>query len=212
MNVTTEETKRFLNFVDPADRNNTIKILSNMHSNMHAPIICIEMNIEGSGADYHVNCITLIIEDPVLDFKVIGLDPAFAQLKKDDAEFIISYISRRFDNLKLIFSSSSTCVFAENISDMSVAISRELNDGIFIAELFSHDGSIVLLDLSENNADFSNELWNIVLSDRNNVNCMMLAYLSGTCFVSDNIKKRIQVLYDSLTDSEKLLFELGEEI
>ena len=212
MNVTTEETKRFLNFVDPADRNDTIKILSNMHSNMHAPIICIEMNIEGSGADYHVNCITLIIEDPVLDFKVIGLDPAFAQLKKDDAEFIISYISRRFDNLKLIFSSSSTCVFAENISDMIVAIGRRLDDGVLMAELFSHNGSIVLLDLSENNADFSNELWNIVLIDRINIIRMLSAYVSGTYRVSDNIKKRIHTLYDSLTDSEKLLLELGEEI
>ena len=67
-------------------------------------------------------------------------------------------------------------------------------------------------DLSENNADVSDEIWDIILNDRERVNNMLLPYVSGTCPVSDNIKKRLQALYESLSDSDKLLLELGEKI
>ena len=203
MNVTDEETKRFLKFIDPAYRISMIRIL---HSNMYAPIVCIKISV-----GYHYDYIA-VIGEAALNFKVIGLDQRFAPFKEDDMKFIISYISRRFDNLKLIFSSSMTRVFAKNTSTINVAISC-LDDGIFITKLSynSYVGTIVL-ELSENNADFSNELWNIVLSNRSNINHMMLAYVSGKYYVSDNIKKRIQALYESLSDSDKLLLELGEDI
>ena len=203
MNVTDEETKRFLKFIDPAYRSSMIKILSN---NMYAPIVYIEI-----GVGYRGNYIA-VIGEAAFNFKVIGLDQTFTSFKEDDAKFIISYISRRFDNLKLIFSSSMTHIFAESTSNMRVAISPGLDAGTFITRLFSNNHYVASLGLSENNADFSNELWNIVLSDRINVNRMMSTYVSGTCSVSDNIKKRIHTLYDSLSDSDKLLLELGEKI
>lgn len=209
MNVTDEETERFLKFVDPSYRSGMIEILSNMR----APTICVQMCVEGSKVDYYYgNFIATIGEDPVLDFKVIGLDHAFAPFKKDDAEFIVSYISRSFDNFKLIFSSSIMSVFSKNISGMSVAIGRRFYDGALTADLFSHSRFAISLNLSENNADFSNELWNVVLSDRSNVTFMASAYVSGTYSASDNIKKRVQALYDSLSDSDKLLLELGEDL
>lgn len=213
MNVTTEETERFLNFVDPGYRSGMRDILSNMHA-MYAPIVYVRMDTEGNNnAYYHGNYILVISEDTTFDdFKVIAFDKTFTPFKEDDVEFITSYISRRFNNLKLIFSSSMVRVFAENTSVINVAISC-LDDGVFITKLFynNYAGTLVL-ELSENNADFSNELWNIVLNNRSNVNRMMLAYVSGKYYVSDNIKKRIQALYESLPDSEKLLLELGEEI
>ena len=206
MNITDEETERFLNLVKPECRSYAIKALSNAHT------ICVQMCVEGSGVNYYYgNYIATIGENPALDFKLIGLDQTFVPFKKDDAEFIVSYISRSFDNFKLIFSSSIRSVFSKNISDMSVAIGRRLDDAL-TADLFSHNRFATCLDLSENNADFSNELWNVVLSDRANVNRMMSEYVSGTYFVSDNIKKRIRALYDSLSDSDKLLLELGEDL
>ena len=204
MNVTDEETKRFLKFIDPAYRSSMIEILSN---NMYAPIVYIEIGVGYRGGNY-----IAVIGEAAFNFKVIGLDQTFTSFKEDDAKFIISYISRRFDNLKLIFSSSMTHIFAESTSNMSVAIRSGLDAGTFITRLFSNNHYVALLGLSENNADFSNELWNIVLSNHINVNCMMLAYVSGACSVSDNIKRRIQVLYESLSDSDKLLLELGEDI
>ena len=203
MNVTDEETKRFLKFIDPAYRISMIRIL---RSNMYAPIVCIKISV-----GYHYDYIA-VIGEAALNFKVIGLDQRFAPFKEDDMKFIISYISRRFDNLKLVFSSSITWVFAESTSDMSVVIRSGLDAGAFITKLFSNDNYVASVDLSENNADFSNELWNIVLGDRSNTTRMLLAYVSGTYSVSDNIKKRIQALYESLSDSDKLLLELGEDL
>ena len=210
MNVTDEETERFLKFIDPAYRSGMIEILSNMR----ASIICVQMRVEGSGVDYYHygNYIVAIGEDTLLDFKVIGLDQAFVPFKKDDAEFIVSYISRSFDNFKLIFSSSITSVFSKNISGMNFAVDRRFYDDVLTADLFSHNRFAICLNLSENNADFSNELWNIVLSDRSNVTFMVSEYVSGTYSASDNIKKRIQALYESLPDSDKLLLELGEDL
>lgn len=211
MNVTTEETERFLNFVDPGYRSGMSDILSNMNA-MYAPIVFVRMDTEGNNGAYHGNYIIVIGEDTASNSKVIAFDKTFTPFKEDDVEFITSYISRRFNNLKLIFSSSTVRVFAENTSVINVAISCP-DDGVLIIKLFynSYAGTI-MLDLSENNADFSNELWNAVLSDRSNVNCMMSAYVSGKYYVSDNIKKRIRSLYESLSDSDKLLLELGEDI
>ena len=209
MNITDEETERFLNLVKPECRSYAIKALSNMCE----PIICVQMCVEGSGVNcYYGNYITTIGENPALDFKVIGLDQTFVPFKKDDAEFILSYISHRFDNFKLIFSSSITSVFSKNISGMNFAIDRRLYDDVLTADLFSHNRFAICLNLSENNADFSNEIWDIVLSDRSNVAFMASKYVSGTYSVSDNIKKRLQALYDSLSDSDKLLLELGEDL
>ena len=211
MNITDEETKRFLNFVDPGYRSGMSDILSNMNA-MYAPIVFVRMDTEGNDGAYHGNYIIVIGEDTASNFKVIAFDKTFTPFKEDDVEFIISYISRRFNNLKLMFSSSTMRLFAENTSVINVAISC-LDDGVFISKLFYNNyAGTILFDLSENNADFSNELWNIVLSDRSNVNRMMSAYVSGKYYVSDNIKKRVQALYESLSDSDKLLLELGEEI
>ena len=211
MNVTDEETKRFLKLIDPTYRSDMRDILSNMNA-MYAPIVFVRMDTEGNDGAYHGNYIIVIGEDTASNSKVIAFDKTFTPFKEDDVEFIISYISRRFNNLKLMFSSSAVRLFAENTSVINVAISC-LDDGVFITKLFYNNyAGTILFDLSENNADFSNELWNIVLSNRSNVNRMMSAYVSGKYYVSDNIKKRIQALYESLSESDKLLLELGEDI
>ena len=211
MNVTDEETKRFLKLIDPTYRSDMSDILSNMHA-MHAPIVFVRMlNTGDDTSGYHGNYIAVISEDTAFNSKVIVFDQTFAKFKEDNAEFITSYISRRFNNLKLIFSSSVTRIFAENISAINLAISC-LDDGVFIAKLFSNNNNALAFELSENNADFSDEIWDIALSDRSNVNHMISAYISGAYYVSDNIKKRLQALYDSLSDSDKLLLELGEKI
>ena len=211
MNVTDEETKRFLKLIDPTYRSDMRDILSNMHA-MHAPSVFVRMLNTGDDTfSYHGNYILVISEDTAFNSKVVVFDQTFAKFKEDNAEFITSYISRRFNNLKLIFSSSVTRIFAENISAINLAISC-LDDGVFIAKLFYNNKTALVFELSENNADFSNEIWDIALSDRSNVSHMMSAYISGTYCVSDNIKKRIQALYESLSESDKLLLELGEDI
>ena len=203
MNVTDEETERFLNLVKPEYRSYAIKALSNTHTSF----VYI-----GIGIGYCYNYIK-VTRDDVVSF--IELNPVFAPFKKDDADFIMSYISRCFDKFKLIFSSSITHVFIEDINGMKAVLDTRFDtfsDGEPVADIFSHNRRIVTLYLAENNADVSDEIWDIILNDRERVNNMLLPYVSGTCPVSDNIKKRLQALYESLSDSDKLLLELGENI
>ena len=202
MNVTDKETERFLNLVQPKCRSYAIETLSSAH----ASFVCINTNIKG-----HISYNYISVIDKATT-KVIGLDPALALLEEDDVSFIVSYISRCFDKFKLIFSSSMNRTFAESTSNMSVAIRSRVNDGVFRAKLLCSNKCTRMLNLSENNADVSDELWDIILSDRANVNRMMSEYVSDTYSASDNIKKRIQALYDSLSDSDKLLLELGEDL
>ena len=205
MNVTDKETERFLKLVREKYRSDAIKILSSTH----VSFVCIKTNIK-IYIIYHDNCISVIDKDAV---KLIELGLVVASFKEDDADFIISYISRRFDKLKLIFSSSTTHVFAENTSNMSASVGCGFDySNAFMVRLFCPNEFAASIDLSENNADVSDETWDIILSNQANVNRMMSEYVSGTYFVPDNIKKRIQALYESLPDSDKLLLELGEDL
>ena len=203
MNVTDEETEKFLNLVKPECRSYAIKILSNTHTSF----VYIEMNI-----DYCYDCCDYIkvTRDDMVSF--IELNPVFAPFKKDDADFIMSYISRCFDKFKLIFSSSIKRIFVKNTRYIDDSIGCFFDVGDFKVLMTYHNRWGLSFELSENNADVSDEIWDIILNDRERVNNMLLPYVSGTCPVSDNIKKRIQVLYDSLSDSDKLLLELGENI
>ena len=200
MNVTDEETERFLNLVKPEYRSDAIKALSNTHTSF----VYIEI-----GIGYCYNYIKVTRDDAV---SFIELNPVFAPFKKDDADFIMSYISRCFDKFKLIFSSSIKRIFVKNTRYIDDSIGCFFDVGDFKAVVTYHNRWGLSFDLSENNADVSDEIWDIILNDRERVNNMLLPYVSGTCPVSDNIKKRLQALYDSLSDSDKLLLELGEDL
>ena len=200
MNITDEETERFLNLIKPECRSYAIKALSNTHTSF----VYIEI-----GIGYCYNYIK-VTRDGVVSF--IELNPVFAPFKKDDADFIMSYISRCFDKFKLIFSSSIKRIFVKNTRYIDGSIGCFFDAGDFKVVVSYHNRWGLSFDLSENNADVSDEIWDIILSNQANVNCMMSEYVSGTCPVSDNIKKRLQALYDSLSDSDKLLLELGEDL
>ena len=210
MNITDEETERFLNLVQPEYRRDVTNILSNMH----ASAIRTNIQIEGSNDGYYDNFITVTGKNyNTSDFKVIRLNPTFAQFKKDDAAFIIDFNSRRFDKLKLAFSSSVAHVFVEDINVMRAVACFAYGTNEFEVIMYSNAIDYGTLYFSENNANVSDYMWNIILNNRDNVNCMMSAYVSGATYsASDNIKKRIKALYESLSDSDKLLLELGEKI
>ena len=139
---------------------------------------------------------------------IIVFDPKFAYFKEEDVGFIISFISRCFDKLKLIFSSLEMYVFAADFDDMSANLySTALCKNHLWVNLFSKFKSskpkgFAMLDLSMNDAEVSDDMWKIILNNRDIVNYMMLAYVRKD-YLSDNIKKRLQALYDSLPDSEK---------
>ena len=222
MNVTTEETERFLKLVDPRDRNEAKKLLL---SNKNVVVINVfthadeELYIDVAEARKVKS--TGAYDMDSLKFSFIRFNSKFMSLGEDDAEFILSFISHHFKNLKLVFSSSKAHAFVVDIGGMSASAHYACYSGFvnghivkcLVVDLLCQDGyRIASFDLAEKDVEISDDVWNVILDDRNNVNCILSAYVHEKYYFSDNIKKRLQAVYDSLTDSEKLLFELDEDI
>lgn len=230
MNVTNKEAKRFLKLVDPVYRSEARKFLSNKN------VFFIRVVIKAKGNEAKYNgygyAAQLINVKEARKVKSTGAydisDAKFSTIEfnseithfEEDAAFIVSFISRRFKNLKLIFSSSEVHIFTADIDGTFASVRDNwccYVDGhivkCLVVDLLCQDGyRIASFDLAEKDVEISDDVWNSILYDRNNVNCILSAYVHEKYYFSDNIKKRIQAVYDSLTDSEKLLFELGEDI
>ena len=140
-------------------------------------------------------------------------------INKKDIDFVLSFISRYFENFKLIFSSSIIHIFVSTTENMRATLCKTSyidSDGTAVklldVDLFSHGDSFARIYLSEYDSDVSDELWNIILNCSDNSARILSAYTSGNYVFTEKIEKRINDLYESLSDSDKLLLELGEEI
>lgn len=195
--VSEEELDRFLDLFPEESREEVIELMSNKHVAAIQLIIAAKENTD----DYYKS--RMIVTDTRKRLGVLcslGFGQKVAYFNEDDKAFILSFISRCFTAFKLIFSSSRMIVFVANIDNMSATIYAK--NHLFIS-LRSNGSDIALLDLSQNNAEVSDDIWNIILNSHDNVNYMISAYISKKYYFSDNIKKRICALYDSLPDSEK---------
>ena len=142
-----------------------------------------------------------------------------SHISKKDIDFVLSFISRYFENFKLIFSSSTTHVFVTTTENMQATV-REVSyidsdnktAKFLVADLFSHGDAFVRIHFSEYKGDLSDELWNIILNHGDNSERILSADASGKYAFPEKIEKRINDLYESLSDSDKLLLELGEKI
>ena len=215
MNVTTEETKRFLKLVNPRDRNEAKKLLSNKNAVVINVFTHADEELYIDVAEARKVKSTGAYDMDSLKFSLIRFT-----LGEDDAEFILSFISHHFKNLKLVFSSSKARAFVVDIGCMSASAHYACYSGFVnghIVKLLNVDlvfqgYNFISFSLSDNDAEVPDDVWNVILDDRNNVNCILSAYVHEKHYFSDNNKKRIQSLYDSLSDSDKLLLELGEDI
>lgn len=215
MNVTEKEIKKFIGLFYREDYERVCDFLSSkkifeiwtvITPNQYGNYIIVDeaCGIDSSG---HYDMSHLIIT------KQIRLNSCSDR----DIDFVLSFISRYFENFKLIFSSSIEHVFVATTENMQVSLHDggciELKDKtlkFLVGDLLSQNSFFAAVGLSKYNCDVSDELWNIILNDRGNVNRMISAYLSGKYVFSEKIKKRINDLYESLSDSDKLLFELDE--
>lgn len=195
--VSEEELDRFLDLFPEKSRDDVIKVLSNKHVAGIQLIIAAKENTD----DYYKS--RMIVTDTCTRLGVLcslGFGQKVAYFNEDDKAFILSFISRCFTAFKLIFSSSRMIVFVANIDNMSATIYAKKH--LFIS-LRSNGNDIAFLDLSQNDAEVSDDIWNIILNGHDNIKYMISAYISREYYFSDNIKKRIRALYDSLPDSEK---------
>ena len=203
--VSEEDLDRFLDLFPEKSRDEVIELMSNKHIAAIQLIIAAKENKD----DYYRS--RFIVTDTCKRLGVLsslGFGQKVAYFSEADKAFIVSFISRYFATFKLIFSSSRMIVFVANTDNMSATIFAPyvLKDNLFIT-LRSNGNDIAMLNLSQNNAEVSDDIWNIILSDRDNVKHILRGYISKRYCFSDNtkndIKKRLHVLYDSLPYSKK---------
>lgn len=225
MNVTKEEIDKFLGLFDPAYRDDVIDLI---HSKT-AAVIKVFIRRKCDTGVYYGNYISIIECVNDISSDAFGMDTStlsfirfnseLTYVEDDIINFVISFISRYFDNFKLIFSSALTHIFAipnvvidtVHIRDTTIPSSSESHKTLDF-DLYAQGHVIGVFEISEDNSDFSDELWKFIVSDREHVKYLVKAYMSGEYVISEKIRKRINKLYESLSDSDKLLLELGEDI
>ena len=203
--VSEVEVNRFLDLFPEESHDEVIELMSNKHVAAIQLIIAAKENT----GDYYKS--RMIVKDARdrLGVNSLGFGQKVAYFNEEDKAFILSFISRCFAAFKLIFSSSRMAVFVAKTDNMSAAILAPyvLKDHLFI-RILSNGNDIAMLNLSQNNAEVSDDIWNIILSDRDNVKHILRGYISKRYYFSDNtkndIKKRLHALYDSLPYSKKL--------
>ena len=216
MNVTEEEINKFIGLFyredyervrDFLSRKKVFGIYTLLSENGSDNCIIIEETCDVDSSGHYISYPTI---------KEIRLN---SWINKKDIDFVLSFISRYFENFKLIFSSSTTHVFVTTTENMQATV-REVSyidsdnkaAKFLVADLFSHGDAFVRIHFSEYKGDLSDELWNIILNDSDNSARILSAYASGKYVFPEKIGKRINDLYESLSDSDKLLLELGEKI
>ena len=204
--VSEDELNRFLDLFPEESRDEVIELMSNKHV---AAIQLIIAAKENTGDYYKSRMIVTDTRTRLGVLSSLGFGQKVAYFNEEDKAFILSFISRCFAAFKLIFSSSRMAVFVAKADNMSATILAPyvLKDHLFI-RILSNGNDIAMLNLSQNNAEVSDDIWNIILSDRDNVKHILRGYISKRYYFSDNtkndIKKRLHALYDSLPYSKKL--------
>ena len=201
--VSEDELNRFLDLFPEESRDSVINAMANKRV---AAIELIMATKENTDDDYRSRMI-VTYTSVRSEYDSFIFDQKFNYFKEEDKSFILSFVSRCFAAFKLIFSSSRMFVFSAFNTAMSAtvkALKIEKGNvyGVYIT-LFSKTKDIALFNLSDSNAEVSDDVWNIILDGSDNINYMISAYISREYYFSDNIKKRIRALYDSLPDSEK---------
>ena len=203
--VSEEELNRFLDLFPEKSRDEVIELMSNKHIAAIQLIIAAKENKDGY---YRSRFIVTDTRKRLGVLGSLGFGQKVAYFSEADKAFIVSFISRYFATFKLIFSSSRMIVFVANTDNMSATIFAPyvLKDRLFIT-LRSNGNDIAMFNISQNNAEVSDDIWNIILSDRDNVKHILRGYISKRYYFSDNtkneIKKRLHTLYDSLPYSKK---------
>lgn len=108
-----------------------------------------------------------------------------------------------------------SCIYTSNKRDLYVDLNDETSNIIVLRDPFSVDFGVlptVTVDLQEENADCSDKFWNMIIDIPCASNAFMHVFVNTPEKYSVPIQKRLQKIYDNLSDSEKLLIEVGEDL
>lgn len=208
MRFTKNEINRFLALIKSHDHNSAREFL---YSDV-GRIKTIDISLKNSEnkdviPDTHI---AIIYRNAIFTEHIFFKDEDDAVFSGDDLKFIKSIFNKKLKDFLLIYKNNLRTVYDEGVLK---------NEHITIAEQsFCGKLNIYLnirgriYNMTRDDADLSDYLWGILCNDKSLMLDMLKYYMKDSECFSSNIQKRIQLYYDSLTDSEKLLFELGEDI
>lgn len=208
MKFTKNEINRFLALIKSHDHNSAREFL---YSDV-GRIKTIDISLKNSEnkdviPDTHI---AIIYRNAIFTEHIFFKDEDDAVFSDDDLKFIKSILKKKLKGFLLIYKNNLRTVYDEGVLK---------NEHITIEEQsFCGKLNIYLnirgrvYNMTRDDADLSDYLWGILCNDKSLMLDMLKYYMEYSECFSSNIQKRIQSYYDSLTDSEKLLLELGEEI
>lgn len=131
-----------------------------------------------------------------------------AYISNSDKEFILSIIEKKTGH-KMVYMTDYQSLFSGTmfLPNVSIGVEKRKYAGqLGLAIIVNNYRSYLLTD---NNADFSDEAWNIIWSRKDVKKTLLEYYMDDPNHFSINIQKRIKNYYDSLSDGDKLLLEIG---
>lgn len=208
MKFTKNEINRFLALIKSHDHNSAREFL---YSDV-GRIKTIDISLKNSEnkdviPDTHI---AIIYRNAIFTEHIFFKDEDDAVFSDDDLKFIKSILKKKLKDFLLIYKNNLRTVYDEGVlKNEHITIAEQS----FCGKLNSYlniRGRIY--NMTRDDADLSDYLWGILCNDKSLMLDMLNCYMKDSECFSSNIQKRIQSYYDSLTDSEKLLLELGEEI
>ena len=127
----------------------------------------------------------------------------------DALPFILSIINKISHKMRMIYSNDTYIVYSsDRIKNADIIVAR-YTDNIYEAWLITPGYNY---SLSAPNADICDEFLEYICSDDDNKHKLLREYALRPEIFSKEIRNKIKLIYNSLSDSDKLLLELGEKI
>ena len=127
----------------------------------------------------------------------------------DSLPFILSIINKISPKMRIIYSSDTSAVYSsDRIKNADIAVAGYA-DNIYEAWLIT---PVYDYPLNSPNSDICDEFLECVCSYDDKKYKLLREYASRPEIFSKKIRDKIKLIYNSLSDSDKLLLELGEKI
>ena len=208
MKFTKNEINRFLALIKSHDHNTAREFL---YSDV-GRIKTIDISLKNSEnrdviPDTHI---AIIYRNEIFTEHIFFKDEDDAVFSDDDLKFIKSIFNKKLKDFLLIYKSNLRTVYDKGVLKNEHITIKEHSFCGKLNTYLNIRGRVY--NMTRDDADLSDYLWGILCNDKSLMLDMLNCYMEDSECFSSNIQKRIQSYYDSLSDSEKLLLELGEDI
>ena len=207
MEFTKDEINRFASLARTSDK--ARRFLSSDGGHIKAADIVLKDN---NSEDVYETRIIVSYEHETCYNIIYFKDEGRTVFSDDDSRFIKSMLKKRLCGLHLIYTTDVRSAYEED--DISSRDIKIVDDSFMYTDGFDICISLLgnLHDITYDNADFTDDVWDVLYSKRDIMLQLLKYYMHYRddlkCF-SPKIQKRIQTYYDSLSDSDKLLLEIG---